>query len=103
MNRAGLGMEAFDHLLVADPVEVDQAVSGDGGRGVTGARRQFPDERRRELAAEARFVRHAVVRWPEERRPVVRDGASRERAGRPVNDRPRWLCERPGREQDGGG
>ena len=74
-----LRIEALDDLLVAEPVNEDEPSSGDRRRRVARTLGELPDERRRQRPAQLRLGRDGVVRGSQERGPVVRHRAGRQR------------------------
>ena len=77
--------QAEDFLVIAEAVQKDETVSGNGRGGVARALAHFPDKRRAGLGESCQqpgFGRCRVMRRAEERCPVVGAGSGGERLGR---------------------
>ena len=74
IGRPRLRVQAFDDLLVAQPMQEHEPLTRDRRRSVAGALGERPDQGRRQSATELRLGRYRVVRRPEKGSPVVRGG-----------------------------
>jgi len=73
----GLRVQTLNDLFVGHTMDAHQAPARDGRRRVSGAFREFPDEGRRQRAAQPGLGGDAIMRRTQKRGPVVRDGAAR--------------------------
>ena len=81
LPRASFGVQAFDDLFIADAVHEQEAVAGDGRRGVAGPLGELPHQRRRQRPAQSCLCRRGVVSRAEKRGPIVRNRVFRQRLG----------------------
>ena len=83
-TRSGLGVQALDDLVVPQPVQVDESISRDRRRCISGPFGELPDEGRGKRPAQFRLGRDCVVRGPEERGPVGGHGTGWKRLRSPM-------------------